>query len=127
LNIPTSLYKFLKFGTIFENKNKLKKDSKHNSELHIRPTACGGHRLAACLAHWAELAPGPAATTTVAQPAHADDGRARRTVSASHGTRCGAPVGLAPAGECARMEIFLYSVLMFWKNDAEGTIIWLSW
>jgi hypothetical protein len=39
--------------------------------LHIRPTACGVHGLAARLAHWAELAPVPAATTTVAQPAHA--------------------------------------------------------
>jgi hypothetical protein len=29
--------------------------------------------------------------------------------------------------EGATMGIFLYSVLMFCKNDAEGTIIWLSW
>lgn len=24
-----------------------------------------------------------------------------------------------------KMGIFLYSMLMFWKNDAEGTVIWV--
>jgi hypothetical protein len=35
------------------------------------------------------------------------------------GQGVGVPVELAPTGEGARMEIFLYSVLMFWKNDAK--------
>jgi hypothetical protein len=48
----------------------------HSTGLHIRPMACGAHGLAARLARWAKSAPGPAVTTTVAQPAHADATRA---------------------------------------------------
>jgi hypothetical protein len=80
----------------------------HSTELCIRPTTCGAYGLAARLARWAESAPGPATTTTGAQPAHAGarwavtahgtDAVARPSAS-SHGTRCGALVGLAPAGE----------------------------
>jgi hypothetical protein len=56
-----SLKQFLLFKQLEKQLN-----SGHCTGLHIRPTACGAHGLAARLARWAESAPGPAATTTVA-------------------------------------------------------------
>jgi hypothetical protein len=81
----------------------------HSTRLCIRPTTCGAYGLAARLARWAESAPGPATTTTVAQPAHAGAraGRSPRTGPTrwrghrrpAMGQDVGALVGLAPAGE----------------------------
>jgi hypothetical protein len=78
----------------------------HSTELHIRHTACGAHGLAARLARWAESAPGPTTTTTLAQLAHVG-ARALRAITthgtpavarppaSDHGTRCGGSGGVS--------------------------------
>jgi hypothetical protein len=70
----------------------------HSIGLYIRPTACGAHGLAARLARWAELAPGLAATTTVAQPAHASATRWARAPGGhrARDRRGGAASGVRP-------------------------------
>jgi hypothetical protein len=104
LQVSTNFGSLKHFLRIKINWKRLKRP--HSIVLHIRLTACGARGLEAHLARWAESAPGSAATTTVAQPAHADAARGRavtahgtnavaRPPASSRGTRCGGTGGVS--------------------------------